>query len=467
MKKVFIWVMFFLLLSLVSASSIDIFKVEQNDKAIPGSIATFRLSITNKQSITDTFRILPDEFSAVPFSDSFEYININPSVITLNSGESKEVDVNIKILGEAIPNKNYRTYVTVVSKNNPKLKKQQDLIVNVIYPKEVVKIFTDIGDRIIPGEDFSFNLFLSNSVNKVIKDAEVFITSELFEEKFNTPLYYGAEVKKELAFDLDPGTEPGIYTLDIKVYSNRELQGSYTKEIIIVKNPDIQEKIERSSDVFISRVKVIKKNVGNLIAQDSYRFSVGDFANYFTTYSVPPSEIKGNELIWNFEIMPGQSYEIEIVTDYRGFWLAVFVLVIIVAMVVYILGRKVTIKKTTYKVRETKDGVSELKVLLHVRNKDRALKNITIMDYLPSLIHPAGEFGTLKPKIQKGRSGIRFVWHLDLLEAGEERVLSYNVKSKLNIVGNLMLPSAVVVYKKKGKKFKVKSKKFMSIPLVK
>lgn len=467
MKRVFLIFALILLLSLAYADEIEIFKVDENNKAVPGSIATFRLSITNKQLTADGFKILPDEFAAVPFSDSIEYITANPSSITLNPGESEEVDINIKVLGEAIPNKNYRTFVDVVSRNKPSIKQRQDLVVNVVYPKEVVKITTDISDRIIPGEGFGFNLYLSNSVNKIIKDAEVFVTSELFEDKFNTPLYYGADVKKEMVFDLDPGTEPGMYTLDIKVYSSRELQGSYTKEIIIVKNPDIQEKIEKSSDLFVNRIKIVKTNMGNLVAQDSYKTSVGGFANYFTTYSIPPSELKGREVTWNFEIMPGQKYEIEIVTDYRGFWLALFVLVIIVSMVVYILGRKVVIKKTTYKVRETKDGISELKVLLHVRNKDRALKNITVMDYLPSLVHPAGEYGTLKPKIQKGKSGIRFVWHLDVLEAGEERVFSYNVKAKLNIVGNLMLPSAIVSYKKKGKTFRSRSKKFMSIPLVK
>ena len=467
MKRVLVLVVLVLCLSLAYANSIDIFKVEENNKAIPGSIANFRISITNRQSSVDTFRVIPDEFAAFPFSDSIEYINVNPSVITLNPGEEKEVDVNVKILAEAIPNKNYRTHIVVNSKTNPTIKKQQDLIVNVIYPKEIVKITSDIGDRVLPGEDFKFSLFLSNSVNKVIKDAEVFITSELFEEKFNLPLYYGADIRKELAFALDPGTEPGMYTLDVKVYANRELQGSYLKEFVIIKNPDIQEKIERSSDVFVNKIKVVKTNVGNLVAQDSYSFYVGGLATYFTTYNVPPSEINKNEVIWNFEVMPGQSYEIVITTDYRGLWLAILVLIVVIALIVYILGRKVTIKKTTYKVRENKDGISELKILLHVKNKDRALKNIMVMDYLPTLIHPTGEFGTLKPKIQKGKSGMRFVWHLDVLEAGEERVFSYNVRSKLNIVGNVMLPSAVVSYGKKGRKFIIKSKKFMCIPLIK
>jgi len=467
MKKIILLFAFFLCLSLVYADSIEITEVYKNERAIPGSIANFRFLIKNNLINQDSFKIIPDEFSFVPFSDSFEYISINPSKITLESHKSQEIDVNVKILDEAVPNKNYRTRFTVSSVTNPKLKKTQDIIVKVVSPKEIVKISTDVGDRIIPGDTFSFELSLSNSVNKVIKNAEVFIVSEFFQEKFTTSLYYGGDFKKKFDFDFSPGTEPGIYTLDIKVYSDRELIGSYTKEIVIVKNPDIQEKIEKSSEIFVKSVKVTKTNSGNLVAQDSYLTNVGGFAQYFTTYNIPPSQINGNELVWKFEIMPGQSFEIEVVTDYRGLWLAILVFVIVVALILYVLGRKITIKKTTYKIKETREGISELKIVLHVRNKNGLLKNITVIDYLPNLIHPTHQFGTLKPtKMQKGKSGIRFMWHLGSLEAGEERVFSYNVKSKLNIIGNLMLPSAVVIYKKKGKKFKMFSRRFVSIPLL-
>ena len=70
------------------------------------------------------------------------------------------------------------------------------------------------------------------------------------------------------------------------------------------------------------------------------------------------------------------------------------------------------------------------------------------------------EFGTLKPDhMQKGSNNIRLIWNVPSLEIGEERIFSYKVKSKIDIVGSLVLPAAAVHFvNDKGQVVTVKSR---------
>ena len=42
-------------------------------------------------------------------------------------------------------------------------------------------------------------------------------------------------------------------------------------------------------------------------------------------------------------------------------------------------------------------------------------------------------------------------WNIDELVPGEDRLITYKVKSKLSIIGNFRLPRSKVVFKRKGR----------------
>ena len=144
--------------------------------------------------------------------------------------------------------------------------------------------------------------------------------------------------------------------------------------------------------------------------------------------------------------------------------LLAFILLIIIGMFVfyYFKGKTITISKTLFKIKDEKDDVTELKILLHVSNNtDMEVHNIKVIDILPNLIKPTPDFATLKPeRIQKGPKGMRMIWNIPKLEIHEERVISYKVHSRLPLVGEVELPAALVQYKTRGHKLvSVKSNK--------
>ena len=66
--------------------------------------------------------------------------------------------------------------------------------------------------------------------------------------------------------------------------------------------------------------------------------------------------------------------------------------------------------------------------------------------------------------VQKGKKSVRMVWEIGDLDPKEERVLSYKVKSKMNLLGEVRLPAAVVQFiNKKGALQELKSLKLRVI----
>ena len=61
--------------------------------------------------------------------------------------------------------------------------------------------------------------------------------------------------------------------------------------------------------------------------------------------------------------------------------------------------------------------------------------------------------GTLKPsKFLRGKDkGMVLEWKIDELAAGENRLIGYNIKSRLSIIGSFKLPRAKIIFVKKGK----------------
>ena len=78
------------------------------------------------------------------------------------------------------------------------------------------------------------------------------------------------------------------------------------------------------------------------------------------------------------------------------------------------------------------------------------VEKVSIIDRLPSLVKVHEKFGSEKPKrvSEKNRS---IEWEFSWLEAGETRVMSYIIYSKIGVVGKFSLPTAIAVYEKDGK----------------
>ncbi len=441
-------------------ADIKISQVSLVNDVFPGETATFKLTITNDKSTDNAFIVDVDPLKVYPFNDIFKEIRISTNQVDVPAFSEGSFTVEVKVLEDVVPNKNYETAIKIRSLVT-KEKIVYSLGVSVVEPENLIDIATDIPNKISPGEEVSFNVNLKNRANLILPNAEIYINSDLFSESFKEKFYPFYETTKTITFRTDPAAKPGMYTLGVRVYSDGLLKGKLIKGFEVVSNQDVVEKT-RTSSGFLTKTKVITKtNVGNTAVQDRLKFSISSFTKLFTRFDKEPGKAEGM-LEWQFLLQPGESYSVTITTDYRILFAVIAAIVIIVGAYIYRSTKGVIIKKSILKVREV-DGTSELKVMLHLKNKtDSRIRNVKLVETLPSIVSHSPEFGTLKPdKIQKEEKMTRMIWSVEELEKGEERIISYNVKTRLHVIGKLVLPPVQVRYKHKTKMEVVRSNKLV------
>jgi hypothetical protein len=95
-----------------------------------------------------------------------------------------------------------------------------------------------------------------------------------------------------------------------------------------------------------------------------------------------------------------------------------------------------------------KGGEFALKVSILVHAK-KYIEKVSLIDRLPPLVKIHERFGGEKP-LRINEKNRRMEWEFEKLEAGEIRLISYIVYSKIGILGKFSLPTATAIYEKDG-----------------
>ncbi len=201
----------------------------------------------------------------------------------------------------------------------------------------------------------------------------------------------------------------------------------------------------------------IKANEGNVVVQDSIEAQRDIISRLFTSYSISPTAVERNGLLvnylWTHELKPGESWNVNVTTNYTLPFLLILLVGIISSLVGFYSRTNVNVSKSVSFVR-TKGGEFALKVRLSVRAKNH-VDNIQLIDRLPGVTQLYEKYGTRPDKIDMQTR--RLFWNISRLQAGEERSFSYIIYSKINPMGRFELPSATAVYEKDGKMHEVLS----------
>ena len=128
--------------------------------------------------------------------------------------------------------------------------------------------------------------------------------------------------------------------------------------------------------------------------------------------------------------------------------IVVIILIVIAAIVLYFVFRSpMVVRKGIANVGMSEGGISEAKIVVRVKNRSaNQLTNIEVIDHIPHIAHVEKELsiGSMQPHavLQHPKRGVMIKWAIEALEPGDERVLSYRMKSRLSILGEFNLPSA-------------------------
>jgi len=436
MKKILALILFILILPSILAINLKVEKTSSDEVLIMGlnKPVIINLKITNLGE--------KDNFMFYTFFGAGMYPK---GTIFINKGETKDVEIGI------YPRDDFeqRGYVTFdyFIKAQDGSQQEQSLTVKVIDLKDAFEVG---AEEFNPGEN-SIKVFLKNKVNFNFENVRAEFSSPFFDFEENFDL--NAKEKKE--FDIKVNKDDfkkliaGFYTLNVKITTD----GKQTDVEGIIKFPEKNILTTKEKKIgFIITTEVIKKvNEGNVISESETVMKKNILSRLFTSFNPEPDIIERKGFFvyytWTGEIKPGETLEITARTNWLFPLLAIFFIITIVILVKEFSKTDISMRKKISFVR-AKGSEFALKVSIFV-NARKYVERVSIIDRLPQLVKIHERFGAELPK-RVDEKNRKIEWSFEKLEAGEVRVLSYIIYSKIGVLGKFALPSAIATYEKDG-----------------
>ncbi|VVB83797.1 Uncharacterised protein [uncultured archaeon] len=241
----------------------------------------------------------------------------------------------------------------------------------------------------------------------------------------------------------------GFYTLDAAINFDKlktNVQGTmkFSEKNIVTSS-------ENDYGIIINTNKILKVNEGNVVSESSTVLKKNIISRLFTSFNPEPDSVERKGLsvyyTWNKELKPGEQFSLSVRTNWLLPLLAILLIIAIVILVKQFSKTNLSIRKKVNFVR-AKGGEFALKVSVIVTAR-KYVERIHVIDRLPLLAKLHERFGGEMPKKVDERSK-KLEWHFDRLQAGESRILSYIIYSKVGVLGKFSLPTATAVYEKDG-----------------
>lgn len=316
-----------------------------------------------------------------------------------------------------------------------------------------IKGLLKLNKQINPSEEVVISLQLENQNMRDLSKLDVKLRSKLLNKDVVTTL--APLEKKELEFNLvlDPKTPPQKDLMKISLFAY-EGERSYQfdiplEEYEIVSYGRVDKKLSEEESFLKKTVKISLENIGNIARKEIVAEKKSFFPSLFTKVSPDAKREKG-EYNWEVLLNVGETQTITLTTNY---WpLFIFGVVLFCALFAYYLLRSPVVLKKKAKIVNTKEGgISELKIILSVKNRSsKHVNNIRIIDMVPKLAEYVKhlEPGTLQPYKDQTptQQGSLLHWKIDSIDPRGDVLITYRIKNTLSVLEGLTLPVAVAKF---------------------
>ncbi len=393
-----------------------------------------------------------DFFVAKNFYSEKWRVTADPYLLSVDSGFSRSTRLNLQPTKFLLPG-DYKIVVLVESRDKTFSKEIPFEVKIVPFGEDNIKTELIIEDKIDPRLGSSARVSLENLYNFAVNNVRVSLYSDLFsfEKNFNLKANEKRVEKFQLEFEDD--VDFGEYTVNVVVMAEDKILGKDDKTVTLSPYSEVTEKIFRSNN-FNKRIVITKENTGTEDTNEEVKVELSLTEKILARFNVKPDSIEkiGGKYIaiWSFTLEPGDRKDVIVTLPYGTYLLILLVVAVLTYIVTYLTKTKISLAKKVIDVTKDRDGIKGVKIILHLKNRgNKTVERIKIIDYMPRLIGSTSQdFGILRPsRVQRSLDGrTRLVWDFEGLKRGEERIVSYVAKSKLSIIGRLLLPEAVAEY---------------------
>lgn len=363
----------------------------------------------------------------------------------INANETKEIQIEINPIGEVKERGDYTLTYYIEGKDETLT---ESLKFEIVELKDIL----EIGSNEINLNKNTVTIYATNKINKTLDNLVFNFNSEFFEveKEFSLNKNETKEFEVELENKDARLLAAGNYELKAKVIYKKAKEN--LEGIIEFKEREDLETNEKSSGWLIKKYNVEKVNKGNVDSKVIVSVEKNLLSSIFTSFSIEPdvTEVKGLGVlyVWEEILEPGESIQVESKTNFI-YPILIACLIVLIAFFIrnYLTSDLVLKKKINFVHSKTGELVLKISIMASAR---RYVENISLLDKMPALMKVHPRFGGEIPaKVDEKTKRIK--WNIEKLDAGEKRIISYVVYSKIGVFGKFALPSATAVYERNGK----------------
>lgn len=437
MKRTLILSLIVLLaLPMIFALDLDIEKQSSNEAMILdlNEPAIFDLKITNNGGAEE-----------INFYNYFTH-DLFPKGTTLIL-ENETKNIQLKVYPPLNQEKTGHFAFDLYISGNAKPDMKKVLVVNVINLEDAF----EIGSGELDSESKTMMIYIQNTANFNFEKIEVEFSSAFFnfKEEFSIEPYETKDFTVELDKKDFKKLGAGFYTINAKV-KVKKVEANLEGTINFVEK-NILTTTKKEFGLIINTKIITKTNEGNIVETIDATIKKNTISRLFTTFNPEPDSVERQGFkiyyTWKQELSPGEILEIKVKTN----WLFPFIIIILIVVIVVLVKQSsktnLILRKRVSFVR-TKGGEFALKVSIIISAK-KYIEKVSIIDRLPNIVKVHEKFGSEKPSRVDDKNK-KIEWQFEKLEAGESRILSYVIFSKIGLLGKFALPRATAIFEREG-----------------
>lgn len=460
LKCLFILFFFLLVLSSFSLAQTNIIVTPIDNEITTVEEASFEVEITNNHPKSRTYTLYG--------LDVVWDINPDSKKFTLMPRSSRTINVGVRPLGPFKPSAyTMKLYVdsSLAPDSTPINRYKVDLPV-VLYPQTptdylpAIRTVVDMENQVNPQIPLTIRLFLENRNPLDLSGLNIRIQSDMPEFVKEATVDIEPHESKTIEFEVTPNPiqPPKDYVLFFMFERGGETVKMVDHRIeIMTMQPAFIIKSVKDTVLFKKHITMTVTNDGNILNTQRVKIPASLMEALFASGEKEVINEEGQRyLVWEATLSPQESTTIKYAINYR---LIFYLLLLVIAFLVFYLTVRspAELSKRAHTVKSGEHGaLSEVKITLELKNlTKRRLKHVKIIDMVPGIanVEKCLHLGTLKPEeIRHTQKGAKVIWNLAEVEPHEHRLITYNIKAKLNILGILSLPRATLTYAKRGGK---------------
>ena len=420
-------------LTMASAATVDFIITPIKDSIDWNDTAIYSLKIINSG---------PSEYLEIrPANLNWGYIKVEPSKIFVPNGGFAEVALRISPPPD-IKAGPYAVEVKAYSSSKKELRGSALVKLNVISEQPHLVPQWGIPEKIVPGQT-KVNLIVKNDGALPVPETKGVLNSPLLSNpiELKIPSLKAGEAALvwNSQLDIPTNTKVGVYPFKLNIYKDNILVSENKYNTYIVPKESIKVDVSKTKSFLGTGYTVVLENVGNTEAINYYKIQIPSWQKLFLHTQLKPEIQKlenAFEIAWPFYLNVGEKKIIKYQISYVPLLALLLAILFLSYVGAWYFRQELILTKNVLRSEKA------LRVKISVKNNSsKPLQHVIVEDNIPTPLKLVK--ADHRPALIKSAEGAaKLFWKYDVLWPGEEKNITYDVKSALNIVGAVILPPA-------------------------